>query len=35
MKGKLTNSLNLPLTKRPSEVAYGKLKEMQENGGCL
>ena len=35
MKGKITNSLRPPLTKRPSEVGYCELNEMLGSGGCL
>ena len=35
MKGKLTNSLKPPLTKRPSEVGYWELNEMTGSGGTL
>ena len=33
MKGKITDSLNPPLTKSPSEVGYWKLNEMPESSG--
>ena len=35
MKGKITNSLKPPLTKRAFEVGYWKLNEMPGSGGCL
>ena len=35
MKGKITDSLKPPLTKRPSEVGCWKLNEMPESGECL
>ena len=35
MKGKITNSLNPPLTKRPSDVGYWELNEMPGRGVCL
>ena len=35
MKGKITDSLKPPLTKRPSVVGYWKLKEMLGSSECL
>ena len=35
MKGKITDSLKPPLTKRPSERGYWKLNEMLGSGECL
>ena len=35
MKGKITNSLKPPLTKRLFKVGYWKLNEISGSGGCL
>ena len=35
MKGKATDSLKPPLTKRPSDVVYWELNEMSGSGGYL
>ena len=35
MKGKITDSLKPPLTKKPSEVGYWKLNEMPGKSECL
>ena len=35
MRGKLTNSLKPPLTKRTSDIGYWKLNEMPGSSGCL
>ena len=35
MKGKISNSLNPPLTKMPSELSYWGLNDMPGISGCL
>ena len=35
MKGKISNSLKPPLTKRTSEIDYWKLNDIPGSGECL